>query len=426
MRRRWASSASARWTAHRSGGDPEARASPRGRGRDRRIRPVGRGGCDDLRGPVAAGGAQHRRVGGIPDDHRDVEVGRGRHARRCGVGFDGDHRAAGLDEHRGEGDAHRPQSADDRVAARPPGSEAGELLAEHDARRLQQRAGGDHGSDEARHLQSPVDRLGVALVAQRRELQCEVQVVEERRGRAEVVRLLDEPADPEHEQRGPQRGEQPPSSTRRTEEAHGVARVTGTWITWRSRSRATSTISAVPPRPRDGCPSHKASNTSHRSTMARPARSYADSRSASMSCSSGSGPVTSTCWAAASNSSNSVRDRSVAKSSPVLHGVERQDDAQLLGVGRHEVGGDPVRALGERRPDLDGRRISIAPQVDHRCDALAPDGFRVGEMSMTRDTDADHRGRWRREHGRCGQGADASEFASPPMRGLAARCVAAQ
>ena len=117
-----------------------------------------------------------------------------------GIGLDRHDLSARLDEGGGQPDAHRAEAAHDRVVSGTAGAEPGELLAEHDARRLQQGAGGDDRGDEAGDLQSPVDRFGVALVAERGELQREVQIVEERRRRAEVVRLLDEPADAEHEQ----------------------------------------------------------------------------------------------------------------------------------------------------------------------------------------------------------------------------------
>ncbi len=223
---------------------------------------------------VGAGGTQHGRVGRVADHDRDVEVGRRRDAGRRRIGLDRHDLPARVDEDGGQPDPHRAEAAHDRVVPGPAGAEPGELLPEHDARRLQQGAGGDHRGDEPGDLQPPVDGFGLALVAECGELQREVQIVEERRRRAEVVRLLDEPADPEHEQQRPEQREQPPSLARRAEPAHAEpARITGTWITVRPRSCAARTISAVPPRPRAGSPSHSASSTSHRSTMPSPARS---------------------------------------------------------------------------------------------------------------------------------------------------------
>ena len=178
----------------------------------------------------------------------------------------------------------------------------------------------------------------------------------------------------------------------------------------------TSTMSAVPPRPRDGAPSQRASNTSQRSTMASPA--CCTPIPAVRRCRVRRGRVPSLPRGGPRPTTRRTRSRIVRSRSRAgtrRRRVAARRSAGRRGSARGGLRSDPLprRAMtrSRRLPRRTACRRSATAAMHSRRGS-----FRIGEMTMTGDTDADHRGRWLREHGRCGQGADASESAPPPMR----------
>ena len=268
MRNRLASSASVRCTEHRSALPARERRNVGGRQGDLHVGGIVAAHGHHPGGPVDARRSEKGCIAGLSRQHRDALVADGRHADGVRVDVDHDDRFAGGREREGDPGSDITQTAHHRVVANEPQPEPAELLAEHHRSALQHRAGRDDRRREASDLQAPVQDIVATGVVEGGQLQGQVQRVEEGSMEAAVGCLLQVTADAQPQKQEPQRGQSEPPVPRVREELHSASRLTMTISTGMSRSSAYRTESAVPPRPRPGCPSQTASTTSLRSTTA--------------------------------------------------------------------------------------------------------------------------------------------------------------